>query len=517
MWENKIEHNRKSQHFLSQNHFHEKKENIQQPPFKNYVLGEKTQKPQQINQLDTQEFHQRGTNRQRVFGRVINENGINNNNYFHSQPLQKQFKVFNPFAQDFNLLQNDQNKENMLNFQHNFQSEVHKNPQMKNANQEITKEQVQSEKSFQMIDESEKNDSQQESQLIQNILNLDLLNTSQNMIEQNQNQLTNFCQENDKLKEFHIINETNYNTLKSTQIEKINIFDRQFISNPIYVADYAQEIFEYLQVHQDRYLCKDNVDLKDMHTQINETMRCILIDWLTEVSIKYELKEETIFMCIYMLDIYCRLCYQDGVQILRDHYQKIGVSCLYISSKLEEIYPPGVKEFVKICDGAYKLKDIISTETDICLKLQFNFSFPTPFTFFVRYSKILGHSNLQYYQGLFILYLCFMHSELSPMYVKSSIIASCSCFLVESVAENIWDEKIKSLSSIVYLHPTSDFQFLMPSIHKLIQLYSNPQFPFEAIRKKFSTDSFCKVSTTFSQNIADSQKNSQQSQQQSKI
>ncbi|KAL4476019.1 hypothetical protein ABPG72_007905 [Tetrahymena utriculariae] len=250
MWDNQIEHNRRSQHFLSQNNFQDKKENIQQPPFKNYVLGEKTQKAQQINQFETQEFEQRGTNKHRVFGRVINENGVNNNNYFHSQPLQKQFKVFNPFAQDFNLLQNDQNKENVLIFQHNYHSDVHKNPQMKNIEQEINKELAQSEKSFQMIDESEKIDSQSESQLIQNILNLDLLNTSQNMIEQNQNQLTNFCQESDKLKEFHIINETNYNTLKNTQIAKINIFDRQFISNPIYVADYAQEIFEYLQVHQ---------------------------------------------------------------------------------------------------------------------------------------------------------------------------------------------------------------------------------------------------------------------------
>lgn len=59
------------------------------------------------------------------------------------------------------------------------------------------------------------------------------------------------------------------------------------------------------------------------------------------------------FLCVQLLDIYSRLSFQDGQSIAREDYQKVGVCCLSIAAKIEEVYPPQLEEFVAICDGAY--------------------------------------------------------------------------------------------------------------------------------------------------------------------
>lgn len=38
--------------------------------------------------------------------------------------------------------------------------------------------------------------------------------------------------------------------------------------------------------------------------EINETMRSILVDWLVDVSRKFKLLPETLFLTVYILDKY---------------------------------------------------------------------------------------------------------------------------------------------------------------------------------------------------------------------
>ena len=70
-------------------------------------------------------------------------------------------------------------------------------------------------------------------------------------------------------------------------------------------------------------------------------MRQILIDWLVDVHESFGLKEETLHLAIIYLDEY-----QKRQMICRDDYQLVGVTCLWIASKYEEIYPPNIKKYV---------------------------------------------------------------------------------------------------------------------------------------------------------------------------
>ena len=77
-------------------------------------------------------------------------------------------------------------------------------------------------------------------------------------------------------------------------------------------------------------------------------MRAILVDWLATVHLKFKLSPETLFIAINLLDRYLTLN-----QVERKELQLVGVCCMLVASKYEEIYPPEIKDFAYITDKAY--------------------------------------------------------------------------------------------------------------------------------------------------------------------
>lgn len=61
-------------------------------------------------------------------------------------------------------------------------------------------------------------------------------------------------------------------------------------------------------------------------------MRCILIDWLTEVSEEYRLNLATYFLAVKYMDIVLR-----SMPLTSNQFQLLGCVCILLASKLEEI------------------------------------------------------------------------------------------------------------------------------------------------------------------------------------
>ena len=89
-------------------------------------------------------------------------------------------------------------------------------------------------------------------------------------------------------------------------------------------------------------------------------MRATLIDWLVEVAEEYRLVPETLHLAVNYIDHF--LSY---VPVARSKLQLVGVTCMLIASKYEEIHPPAVDEFVYISDNTYKREEIMSMEAII--------------------------------------------------------------------------------------------------------------------------------------------------------
>ena len=71
-------------------------------------------------------------------------------------------------------------------------------------------------------------------------------------------------------------------------------------------------------------------DYMSKQTDINSSMRTILIDWLVEVQENFELFHETLYIAVRLVDTY--LSRKD---IKREYLQLVGATCMLIAAKFE--------------------------------------------------------------------------------------------------------------------------------------------------------------------------------------
>lgn len=77
-------------------------------------------------------------------------------------------------------------------------------------------------------------------------------------------------------------------------------------------------------------------------------MRTILIDWLIDVHSSFNLQQRTLHLAYRFLDSYLV-----QKETSRAELQLVGITCLWIASKYEEIYPPRLKVFVDVTANTY--------------------------------------------------------------------------------------------------------------------------------------------------------------------
>lgn len=108
-----------------------------------------------------------------------------------------------------------------------------------------------------------------------------------------------------------------------------------------------------------------NPKMLHKHQGLQPRMRAILLDWLNEVCEVYKLHRETYYLALDYLDRYL----STNVSISKTKLQLIGITCLFIAAKVEEIYPPKLSEFAYVTDGACSEENILEYELVILCAL----------------------------------------------------------------------------------------------------------------------------------------------------
>lgn len=111
-----------------------------------------------------------------------------------------------------------------------------------------------------------------------------------------------------------------------------------------------------------------DANMFDNHPGLQPRMRSILLDWLKEVCEVYKLHRETCSLTADYLDRYL----SKKSNISKNQLQLIGITCLFIASKVEEIYPPKLHEFAYVTDSACTEEDILQQEVLILQALNWN-------------------------------------------------------------------------------------------------------------------------------------------------
>jgi len=125
----------------------------------------------------------------------------------------------------------------------------------------------------------------------------------------------------------------------------------------------------------------------DNQKDIRPRMRTILFAWMTEVHMKFKLKEVVLWASFQICDRFL-----SKVNINRKKLQLVGCTSLWIASKYHEIFPPLAADLVHVSDNAFSKDEIIAMERRICDVLSYQFSIPNVFNFLDRYTNIAVES-----------------------------------------------------------------------------------------------------------------------------
>ena len=265
------------------------------------------------------------------------------------------------------------------------------------------------------------------------------------------------------------IENISYHEIKPKKEKKIDVQNADE-----YFEDICQELFS----NEDKYL----VDPKYMSNQsdINHRMRAILIDWLIDVHLKYKLVPQTMYIAVNLIDRYL-----EKNETNRAKLQLVGVTAMFIACKYEEIYPPDLKDFVYITDGAYVKQDVLDMEYKMLKSLEFNITFPTQWSIFEIYKKKLDLDDKTFKLAWFLMELCLIDYKILKF--KMSYIAA-SAILIAIKTLGIYRSDFSSVIGI-------EENQLEECCKEIYNYYVyNSTHNLQAIRKKFAMTRYNEVS-----------------------
>lgn len=103
-------------------------------------------------------------------------------------------------------------------------------------------------------------------------------------------------------------------------------------------------------------------------------MRAMLLDWLNEVCQAYSLSRQTYYLALDFFDRYL----STRADVSKKHLQLLGITCLFIAAKIEEIFPPKLDRFSFVCDGACDDTEILAKEQLVLNTLKWELCPVTP-------------------------------------------------------------------------------------------------------------------------------------------
>jgi len=191
--------------------------------------------------------------------------------------------------------------------------------------------------------------------------------------------------------------------------------------NPQLCVEYAPAIYAYLRGVEEGLSIRKEF-LQGMN--VSGKMRAVLIDWLIEVHSQFKLLQETLYMTVYVIDKFLQT---EGYSIKRNKLQLVGVTAMFLASKVEEMYAPEINDFVYITDNAYTAGEIRQMELRILNTLGFNFSRPLPLHFLRRNSKAGDVDVQQHTLAKYLIEISLLEYDLA--WIPPSLLASAGLFL----------------------------------------------------------------------------------------
>jgi cyclin B len=217
---------------------------------------------------------------------------------------------------------------------------------------------------------------------------------------------------------------------------------------------------------------------------VNHKMRAIVVDWMIELHQRFRpsLQPAALYLAINIFDRFLasghmKECYR---------LQVVGAACLLVAAKIEEIYPPKVRELKKMVDGA-TAPEICTAERAILKALKFQVSVPTVFHFMKRYLKA-AEADLQLKALTMFIVEVALH-DVEMVEEKPSLLVSSAIHLgLKMLKRTPWSPTLQAETK----YGPDDFQACESHLVPLLKVVPSEDTLY-AVSTKFSSSKYLEV------------------------
>jgi hypothetical protein len=135
------------------------------------------------------------------------------------------------------------------------------------------------------------------------------------------------------------------------KLEPKSIYDLEFYENLIKLSNKLNKKMDFNRLYLKKLIFLE----KRLETLL----------WMMKICEEFAFKRDTYHYSCFYFDTY--LSKNKGID--KKEYKLIGITCISISAKIEEVQIPKLREYEETLSGTYKIKDIIDTEKKICSSL----------------------------------------------------------------------------------------------------------------------------------------------------
>ncbi|KAG1859527.1 cyclin-like protein [Suillus subalutaceus] len=254
--------------------------------------------------------------------------------------------------------------------------------------------------------------------------------------------------------------------------------DAEDSDDPLMVSEYVVEIFKYMKLTE--LVTLPNPEYMASQKELAWSMRGILLDWLVQVHARFRLLPETLFLCVNIID---RFLSARVVSLAK--LQLVGITCLFVASKVEEIVAPSVSHFLHCADSSYTESEILLAERYVLKTIDWNLSYPNPMHFLRRISKADDYDVKSRTMGKYLLEVGTLEWRL--LATPPSLVAAAATWLGRLILGNDkWTPNHAHYSS--YAESS-----IIPTANLMLNYILKP-IRHESFYKKYAGKRFMKVS-----------------------
>ncbi|NWR50557.1 CCNB2 protein, partial [Regulus satrapa] len=265
-------------------------------------------------------------------------------------------------------------------------------------------------------------------------------------------------------------------------LNNVEDIDAEDWENPQLCSDYVKDIYLYLRELELQQAVRPHY-LEGRTT--NGRMRAILVDWLVQVHSRFRLLQETLYMCVAIIDRFLQ-----SYPVPRKKLQLVGVTALLVASKYEEILSPDVADFVYITDNAYTSNEIREMEMIILKELNFDLGRPLPIHFLRRASKAGEADAKQHTLAKYLMELTLIDYDMVH-HRPSEIAAAALCLAQKILGHDKWGTKQQYYTG----YAEDSLVMTMKHMAKNVVKVNEKLTKYIAIKNKYASSKLLTIST----------------------